>query len=443
MKTIIWLFSALFLLMPPGIVHAWSEDIFSHFGAYITVQEVYDNNIDLTAKNKKNDFITTITPGIRFSTQPKSPTTSDFLQNPTAKDRYGIDLDFNAGFNFYAKHHEDNYISLNGLLNAWYAVTPRLNFRVKDYLIRSDENREAEYSSTSIEGQYLPSRTAKREPYIRNVFEPSVQYEFGRENVIALNYRNNVYEIQSRTSEDSMENFINPKITYWFDPRNGVSLEYGFTLGNFQRSPDFVGHMATGRYTYRFNQRTSMFGEYTQLWRNFDNPGTDYAVYRPSIGIEHALSPTLSVRVQGGYYWQKPEKGSTLDSPFYDILVTQQAKKIKYTLSLQGGYTEDFFTSDNRGFTQYHRALGRITYELLQKMNVGLFGSYEWIKYPGSEIDGKKEKDQIWAIGANVSYELFRWLALSMEVSHRENHSNIDAADYSEYRALLKATARY
>ena len=90
--------------------------------------------------------------------------------------------------------------------------------------------------------------------------------------------------------------------------RNGVSLEYGLTLGNFQGSPDLVGHMATGRYTYRFNPRTSIFGEYTQLWRNFDNPGIDYAVYRPSVGIEHAFSPTLSARVQLGYYRADPKK---------------------------------------------------------------------------------------------------------------------------------------
>ena len=37
------------------------------------------------------------------------------------------------GFVFYAKNHEDNYISLNGLLNAWYAFNKNLSFRVRDY----------------------------------------------------------------------------------------------------------------------------------------------------------------------------------------------------------------------------------------------------------------------------------------------------------------------
>jgi hypothetical protein len=438
-----WLISALFLIIFPTIVHAWSEDILLHFQPYITIQEEYDSNTSLSATNKQGDFLTTISPGFRFSTTPRSPTTRELRQTPTAEDRYGMDLDFNAGFNFYAKNHEDNYISLNGTLNAWYALTQKLNFRVRDYLIRSDDIREVDYSPTAIEGQYLPSRTIKRVPYIRNVFEPSLQYQFGKENLVALNYRNNVYNIQSRTSQDSMENYINPKITYWFDIRNGVSFEYGLTLGNFQRSPDLVGHMFRGSYTYRFNPKTSIFGEYTQLLRDFDPPSVDYVVYRPSIGIEHAFSPTLSGRLQVGYYWADPEEGSTTGGPFYDILVTQRAQKTTYTLSLQGGYTEDFFTSENRGFTQSHRGIGRVTYQLLEKMNVGLFTSYEWQKFIESAIGGRKQTNNIWEIGGNASYELFKWLKLSLEVNYTKNFSNINSTDYSDYRGIFKVTATY
>ncbi len=432
-------------LMFPMWVYAWSMDeIFSHFKAYITLQEEYNSNIDLSPNRyKRDDFITTISPGIKFSTATKSPITGEFRTTPTAEEKYGVDLDFRAGFVFYAQEHQENYTSLHGTLNAWYAVTPRLNFRLRDYLIRSDEIREAEYSPTSIEGQYLPSRTRKREPYIRNVFEPSVQYQFGRENMIGLNYRNNIYRIDSRTAQDSTENFINPKFTYWFNIRNGVSIEYGLTLGNFQRSPDLVGHMGLGRYIHRFSPKTSIFGEYFQLWRSVDHPGIDYVVYGPSLGIEHAFSPTLSAKAQGGYYWADPDRGDTWGGPFYDVLLTQRLKRTTYTLSLQGGYIEDYFSSENKGLSRYHRVLGRVTYQLLQKMNVGLFGSYEWAKFPGVVIAGEKETNRIWNVGGNASYTLFRWLKIELEVSHRENHSNLDQNDYSEYRGILKVTASY
>lgn len=439
-----WIIS-LSLMLSPMIVHAWSEDLLSHFKAYIDIQEEYNSNINLsTNRYRQDDFITTITPGFIISTAPKSPVTGQFLKTPTAEKNYGIDLDFRAGFNFYAKHHEENYISLNGLLNAWYALSNNLNFRVREYLIRSDDIREPDYSASAIQGQYLLSRTGTRIPWIRNVFEPSMQYVFGRKDDVAIdslaiNYRNNVYEIQSRLWEDSVENFINPILTYWFDIRNGVSFQYGLTLGNFQKSSDLVGHTATGRYTYRFNPNTSIFGEYTQEWLRFGPPSPDYMVYRPSLGIQHAFSPTLSGKAQFGYFWQSPEKGSTTGGLYYDVSLSQTVGKTTYTLLSQGGYSTDYFTAQNRGFTQTYKVIGKISHQLLQKMSVGLFGSYEWHKY----LQSQNQTDGIWEIGGNASYRMLNWLALSLDVSHLENHSNLSNAGYSEYRTWLKVTATY
>ena len=428
----------------PTIIQAETGEFLSFFKPYITFQEVYDTNIDLAPNPlKRGDFITTITPGIKFSTQPKSPVTGEFLQAPTAERRYGIDLDFNAGFNFYAKYHEDNYISLNGSLNAWYALTQNLNFRVRDYLIRSDDIREQDYSSTAIPGQYLPSRTLGRDPWIRNVFEPSLEYKFGRENTISLGYQNNVYNSQSNLSDDSVENTVYSKINYWFDIRNGMSFEYVLNLGNFQQSPDLVNNNATGRYIYRFNPRTSVFVNYIQSWFNYQRPGIDFIVYNPSLGIDHAFSSTLRGSLQLGYYWADPKRGSTVDGPSYNFLLTQTGHKTTYTVSADGGYTVDLFTAENRGFTQYHRVMGRINYQLLRRMNVGLFSSYEWDKFVQSAILREKQIDQIWTIGANASYQLFKWLNLSLEFNHSENHSNIDSADYSDYRGIFRVTATY
>lgn len=439
-----WLVLGLCLIFLPAWVQALPEDILSHFQPYIMLEEEYNSNIDLAPNRlKRDDFITTISPGLRFFTSPRSPVTGEFRRTPTTEEKFGIDLDFRAGFVFYGKEEDNNYISLNGTLNAWYAFTRNLTVRVRDYLIRSDEIREADYSTTTIEGQTLLGRTRLRERYYRNVFEPSLEYRFGRENVMALNYRNTLYEIQSRTSEDSMENSINPRLTYWFNVRNGVFLEYNLTFADFERSPDWVGHTALGRYTYRFNPRTSLFGEYTQSWRNFDSPSIDYVVYRPSLGVEHAFNPTLSGRGQAGYFWQDPKRGSTTSGFFYDMGLTKRGERTTYALSFRGGYTEDYFTAENLGFIKTHGVTGRVSHQLLQRMTVGLFGSYEWAKYPGIVIGDRKPKDQIWAVGGNASYQILRWLNLTLDLSHRENRSNISDRDYSEYRSILRITATY
>jgi hypothetical protein len=264
-----------------------------------------------------------------------------------------------------------------------------------------------------------------------------MDYQFGRENRISLNYRSNVYRNQSPLFQNSREDYINPKFTYWFNVRNGISLEYGLTLGHFERSSDLTGHMGTGRYTYRFNPRTSIFGEYTFLRRDFEPPSTDYDVHRPSLGISHQFGPTLSGKAQLGYFWQNPSKGSTNGGLYYDANLSKRAAKTTYTLLFQGGYNEDYFTAENLGFSKYHRVIGTISHRLKERMTVGLSSSFERAKFSGSEID------HIWGIRGDASYRLLKWLTVSLEASHSENRSNIDIRDYSEYRGLFRVTANF
>jgi hypothetical protein len=433
------------MVMFPAWVHAELKDILSNFKPYITFEEQYDSNIDLWQNKTRGDFITTIYPGFIFSTQPKSPVTGEFQQAPTAENPYGINLDFNAGFNFYAKYHDENYVSLNGLLNGWYAFSPKFNFQVRDSLVRSNDIREQDYSPTAIPGQYLPSRTLKKVVWFRNVFDPSLQYQFGRENAFTINYTNNYYNVQSNLDEDSLGNTISPRINYWFDIRNGISLGYVFTYVNYERSPDVIINTANGRYTYRFNPRTSIFLNYVQTWVNNGWPRPDYVIYNPTIGMEHTFNPKLTGSAEVGYYFADPSRGSNSSAPSFKISLTQRERKTTYTILIDGGYTLNFMDANGseRGFTQYYRAVGNINYQLLQKMSVGLSGSYEWEKWPRPLLGGRGQTDNIWEIGGNASYELFKWLKFSLQLFYTQNNSNISSRDYTDYRAIFKVTATY
>ena len=412
------------LLFETSLIHGEEmRDLLSKFHPYITVSEEYNNNIYLTHTNKIDDFITTVNAGLKFSA--------------VEEKNYGIDLDFAGGFVFYARHHNFDYFSPSGSLNAWYAATPRLTFRVRDYLIRSDAAREQVYTANALPNQYLLSTERTHAIYIRNVVEPSVEYQFAKEGLISVLYRNNIYRNQNRLYEDSMENTINPKLTYQFDIKNGVSLDYYLTSGTYQRSPDQLAQGVTPRYTYRFNPRTSIFGEYHFEWQDFKSPGVDYYVHNPSLGIEYKFSPTLSGTAQVGYFWQIPEQGSETTGPSFNLSLVKSAKRTTYSLSFQGGYTEDYFTAQNRGFAKYYRAYGTISHKLTDKMTVGVNGSMQRAIYSNGQ------KDWIWGISGNASYALLKWLSLSLQLAHTEDHSNISNLDYSQYRAIFTATATF
>jgi hypothetical protein len=240
-----------------------------------------------------------------------------------------------------------------------------------------------------------------------------------------------------------MENYINPRLTYWFDIRNGLDLEYDLTFADFDTSPDWTGQTGRGRYTYRFNPRTSVFVDYLFQWLDFDSPGVDYYVNRPSVGVEHAFSRTLSGKAEGGFFVYDPKVGKSYTRPYYSLELTQHEQKTTYTLSFQGGYAEDYFTSHNLGFALYHRGIGTITHRLTRELTLGLTGSVERAEYPRTLGLIDNREDWIYGVWGNASYQVLRWLFLGLNVSYRQDSSNFDINEYKDFRAVFNVTATY
>jgi Putative beta-barrel porin 2 len=430
-----WVLLTLCFIGIPSLVDADISDILLKFYPYVTAGEEYSNNILLTPNATKSaDYITTVNPGLRFL---------DFKPG-----NYGIDVDVSGGYIYYAKHHDLSYWNATGRLNSWYAVTPKLSFMLRDYFIRSDAARENVYQSETqynAQGQFIGNTQPDQflvstvrgvqAIYFRNVVEPSIEYRFGRENLVSLLYRNNIYRNENPLFEDSMENTLNPRLAYWFDINNGVSLDYRLTLNTYQVSPDQLVNAVTPRYTYRFDPRTSIFGEYHFEYQDFESPGIDYYVHTPSLGLQYNFSPTLIGIAQGGYYWQIPKQGSKRQGPFYNLSLTQRTPNTQYMLALQGGYTEDYITAQNLGFTKTYSGYGTIQHQLTQRLSVRLTGSMYRYLYSNNN-----QKDWVWDVRGGPSYLLFRWLEASLEASYRGDNSNISVNDYTEFRGMFTIT---
>ena len=381
-------FAFLLLLCMNAVPFAYGAELLSQFHPYISLKEEYNDNLNLTSTNKVDDYITTVQPGIRFSNMGKQA---------------GVDLDYALGAVFYREKSNLNYISHNASLNAKYLTAAHINFYLKESFIRSDNPQEREYFTTTEENKYMLATETERAAYWRNVVAPTIEYQFGPENRLGVNYRNNIYRTESIGSQDSREDFINPFFSYWFDRRNGISLQYGLTYGDFETNPDLTGHMANARYIYRFSPRTSAFMEYTYSKRTFDSSApsesqfsADYDIHEPSVGMTFVISPTLTASAQVGYFWAKPKTGSGEDGFSYKAELANSDPRTTYRLSLQGGYTEDFFTSENLGFTRYHRLTGSLNHMLDRRLSIGCLGSVERAEY-----DTDDRRDTIWGIGGN------------------------------------------
>jgi hypothetical protein len=113
-------------------------------------------------------------------------------------------------------------------------------------------------------------------------------------------------------------------------------------------------------------------------------------------------------------------------------------------MGIQGGYTQDYFTSQNLGFRKYYRVTGSITHALERRLSVGLLGSVEYAETDNAPPE-PKEKDIMWNAGANIAYTPFRWLRIALDYRYQQLSANAyyDLNEYKEHRVILSATATY
>lgn len=396
---------------------------------FVRATEQYTSNVYLTQNNKKEDWITTIAPGLTLSANEAG---------------YGIDLTGSAGYNWYANQTKEDYWSADGTLNLRLNPTPRLTFRVREYVTRSEEAVTPSYQAAQP-GNLLGAYRGN-EPYVRNVVEPSLDWQFARDSNVGVYYRNNILRYQNTTLayENSTENYVRPYITYWFDQRNGFTFDTGFTKGDYNRdggiptTPDFKSYSPHGRYTYRFNPQTSVFLDYVYLYQDNDDPGIDYEVNNPSVGITHNFNPNLSGLAQVGYYWMNPSRLDGEGGVTSTLSLTQRDQRTTYTAGFSSGYQLNQFTFENLGFSRFYGGNLSITHLLTQRLSVNATGAFQFVDY--TFVD---RNDWLYNVDGIVSYQLLRWLNASVRVGWQKDDSSLDGASYDEWHAFFTLTASY
>lgn len=422
-KSILILLAAAALVLTTPFMSS-AKDWTDQFHPYISVEQIYDDNINLTKDNTKYDYITVVRPGLGFNNM-----------DPTG----GISFDYNLGWNKYWKNDDNDFISHNANLDLKYLTSEHFNFSLRDIFIRSDEPREREYLAPSgVPNAYVISTTQERSIYWRNIVIPTVEYKFGKEDKIGVSYTENDYDNQDQTIGKRQEHTVSPFFSYWLNERNGISGQYGYTHGDFDNSPDLNGQNASLRYTNRYGPKSSVYIDNMVLRRTFKSSASqDYDVYNPKIGIQHAFSRTLTGLIEGGYYWQDVKNGPTNSAPTYNASLTDSDQRTTYNITLQGGFYEDYFTSQNLGFTKYHRLLVSAYHRLERRLFVSITGNGEYADFTSDR------HDWVYGGGATVGYDLFKWLSVSLQYTYQERNSNQDLNDYKDNKVMFAIKAAY
>jgi len=391
------------------------------FRPYLSVEEKFTDNVDLVPNGEKSDFITTLSPGLRISETGPG---------------YAADLDYRIGFVKYARETDRDYLSHAGLFNGRYDFSRKLVFQVQDQFTRSRDPAEPFASRQATTSVGIIPADRNRPISYRNILEPQMEYRFGSEESVGIRLRDNRYETDSSIFQDSREDSLSPFLRYWFNPQHGFTLDYEYMKGNFERAPDLDGHVARTRYIYRPEPPVSVWVEYLHAIRDFDQPGNSYTIMQPSLGTDYAFSPSLSGRLQVGWFVYHPELGSDISEWAVEASLLQRTPQMEATLTFRRGYAEDFFSAENLGFAKSTRLSAVLNYHLDREWSIGGSGRAEQAEFIG-------RTDRIWSIEGTLGYAPWRWLSFALSVARTHFDAGVDFVSYTENSITLQATAVY
>ena len=182
----------------------------------------------------------------------------------------------------------------------------------------------------------------------------------------------------------------------------------------------------------------SVFADYIFVYQDNDEPGIDYTVNNPSVGIIYNFNPALTGVAQVGYFWQNPERLNGESGVTSNLSITQRDRQTTYTLAFDSGFQQNQFGFDNLGFNKYYGGTAMIQHQITQRFIVGFVGAAQNTDYAFSD-----RNDWLYTADATASYQILKWLTIGGRVGYQQDDSNIETNSYDEWHAFLTLTATF
>lgn len=416
----------LFTTMYQGSFYSVNAGMRKTFTPRISIYREYDDNIDLISNldfakldpngnivrfEKNSDWITMVSPG--FSLNLDSPKTI-------------MGLDFETRRSFYQKNSKKGTDLHNGTAQWEQQLSRNLNLEIRDTFSRSND-------PILVSEEGLIEEVVGRRTYYRNNGQISLSMRFGVDSSFVLGYRNLYLKNKSEYYEDSVSHDFFFNLDTRFNPFWGIGLESRINRGRFipkiytrPRTENFYDREGVITLNYHWHPSRSLFARYSLLGKKYDNPNiTEFWLHQSSAGLSFTLTPYTNFSVEGGYFLQDLADNHKEEGAKFNIVLNTEKKRATISLGGSGGYTQDYFSSENLGSSKFKRVLGSVSYLLNKDLSAFLSANYQWNEFL-EEVNQANRKDEVWRTSARFNFSFSDWLTLSIEGLHSERESKSD-----------------
>jgi hypothetical protein len=344
---------------------------------YLEIEEAYNDNIYLLP-NRKDDYITTFTPGVKI--------------NLAGEDSL-LEIDGGVKLTSYARYpqmnSQDPYFGL-----LWDKYFNRYHLNLAEHF-KKDTEVQSDFTA-GLEGQ---------QEYLFNDFNLLFGAEYNRLSFDLGARRYDYFYRGDYKKENSYNENIFSLTGYTsLAPKTRLLFEYDHGIILYPEHP--------------FPSRNC---HYDQAWA----------------GLKGDITPKIIGIAKVGYQYRVYRARADWDQPIASIdLVYNFKERTSFSLKVEDNAEQSLSESENYyelmkvDIGMNHR------FAFNPKLGLGIGGFYEDDDYPASS--GTKRNDKIYSLRGLFRYDLQRWLFASLGYTFTERDSNLDENDYVDHIFSLK-----
>ncbi len=383
-------------------------DIFGEKGGrfhpFVIAEIAYTDNLFATNSSKKDDFITTIAPGIwlafpgnrakllEIDTTTTSPGGLRLSRiKPEATRRYQTYFMYSPEFVLYEDYSSHDHVNHRAEGMLQYNLNSGVSFDLIDIFNQREEIAGNGISDTLYQHQ------DNLLDFIVSYDAPSGKYKF---QLTYSNYYLN-YDDSIVSYRDRMDNSFSVSAFYRFWPKTSLFAEYNYSDIEFDSSStyDSVEHRYYAGATWDITAKTRGTLKLGYTDKNFDNAAIkDQDDFSIEIQTQHNLNPKRALQINGYRKFHESDFGgaSSFISTGIDVALLQR-------------FTEKWS---------------------------GTLNAF----YERNEYNGVSRDDDYYGFGPAVRFEPKKWLIFDFGYYYYKNDSNVTTYDYEAHQIFLRGS---
>ena len=369
----------------------------------LAIEERYDNNIFQTRTNKKDDFITILSPGIR-------------VQYPSGELQAETRLDFNyrADVEWFADHSEQDQVAHNASLTLSSHLAPSLKIDVRDLFLLTEEPFGRDQNLDDPTG-LRPRNLQGRARTLHNEIKSRLDAALGGRTALGVFFESLIDDVDIPEDLDEF--------------RYTVGTELGYIVNTARDSRVLVGYRVTF-HTFRDNGVTMP-----------DNLDAAFQVHTVSAGWRHELTPTLSAHAVLGYSFTHSD--ASQNDGHKAVITDVGLIKTFHVGQASLGYIRQFTSGESTGgVTLADTIRGGVTINLTGKLMAALNTNVSWFDFQGTNTTDHTLNRVFWSVRPSLTYQILRPWSITTSYLYELSHfpdasSRTDITNRADHQLLV------